>query len=1291
MAADDRHTLSTTNPRGSERVYNRPYMSRFTYLYLHTHFSRDGGPAAPLQWCRTAAELGYQSLGVADRGPLAAFPAFSKAARAAGIRPLYGMEADIVLPSTGLTGETGTLPAAFFARDRQGMDNLAKLASHAYAGWPREGQPLAWDTVAGYSAGLALVLLVEKAGTPGASIASAVMGDVAHWGEKIKDSFGEAAYVGLMHPGVEGNHVAQEKLIAAAGQMGLPVIAMPAARYVVAQDTLSYQALQVARRRAGWAKEPPTEAEVSSLGAQHLLSPDEVCSLYAPYPGALENAGRLAEMCAGVGYLDEFATETFQVDMQAERSRLRSLTEERLLRRLETDSLTEAVRQWLEDELAAYERQNALPAWSAIASVCDKAHSGNGQPAMPLGAPLGTADGSLLAFAFGISTVNPVDYPRPSWLAAGEGSRILPVPGVELPADKRDDMLTTLARDFGQDRTALSACLIDIDPLNALSAASEVLGTGEDIRSLALQAMSQGWNALSADQAGSDTESPTPASLALTLRGAPVAFKPDPDMLLVAPTGGRLPDWLPILRRMDGQPPAWVPVTEEAVAEMRLPAVTLRPSSALSTLANILAYAAQYPVPGLALGELDLTGYPQLSAEAADDLSKGELVGIPYLSGGAVKGWKGEPTPAAFATLVARSTSTHKPPVAPKLDQWTEYTADTGGSLLFRDQFEALVMSVAGFSLTDAYRLRTLLLRGSADEPAMQLKEAFVTGSAERGIDSEATETLWQALAASAPDLQSRCSIAVRARTAMWAVYFKSAHPAAFLAAHLSACIDRGATMVPQLVSTANRLRVGIKPPDASHSQPAPTLERGGSEWTILWGLGLLPGWTKDAAARFVAARPRGGFTGLSDLVASAVDADLTLDQVETLVRAGACDTLGGKARSRDGLLEALPEWLEWARAGKAQADGAGGAAPADLFSFNDTQSPAPPSKEATLSGAIPTPRERYSSREWEVKQLGVAFTPANEIESLKRTLDRSHLRSRLLRSTQVGEEHVGKSVNLVGFLTCVRLVNPAGSNGKSPAEPMSVAWLEDAEGTIELVAFPPGYKRHAELWAENQPVIVTARVRKHVEGDIYLLCEHMAAFEDAAEEAELTVKVKQSKKAQAALEEFTSKASAPGGNGANGTHDANGANGKSAGNGTHAAAAQAPVYAPTTKPAAIAPTPTQAPPATPIAAAASTATTAPTMTNPASTTTGGPPARKIIITLPITEDDQADIDRMIALKEILHEHPGTDAVTLRIPYAPETGHLTTAQLPRGVGYSTVLEAEVVRLLGTDAIEVIRL
>jgi hypothetical protein len=405
----------------------------------------------------------------------------------------------------------------------------------------------------------------------------------------------------------------------------------------------------------------------------------------------------------------------------------------------------------------------------------------------------------------------------------------------------------------------------------------------------------------------------------------------------------------------------------------------------------------------------------------------------------------------------------------------------------------------------------------------------------------------------------------------------------------------------------------------------------------------------------------------MADFALTSVEAGLTPDQLETLVRAGACDTLGGQARSHDALLAALPEWSAWATLERANKDDAG---PADLFSFNDAQPSPPPDEKATLGNTPATPRERYLRRTWEVERLGVAFTPAGEIESLKRTLDGSHLRSRLLRSVQVCEEHVGKSVNLVGLLTCIRLVKPPASHAASPGDQMAVAWVEDTEGTIELVAFPPGYKRHAELWAENSLVIVTGRVRKHSDGDIYLLCEHMAAFEGTAEEAEISVKVRQSKKAQAALEEVASPANASSGNGANGKDNGNGAY-------------PANTHSPAIKPTIIPPTPTTAPSATPVTAA--------TMTNTATTTTGGPPAHKIIITLPITEDDKADIDRMISLKGILQEHPGTDVVTLRIPFSPEPGHLTTAQLPRGVSYSAVLEAEVVRLLGTEAIAVIRL
>lgn len=1217
--------------------------------------------------------MGYTSLGLADRGPLAAFPAFSKAAKQAGIQPIFGMQAGISL--TASAGKQAVQPAVLYARSKEGFANLASLAAIGYPRWPKEEQPLSWESVAAHADGLALVLLGANDGGEVAPVISNE--EWPGWNARFGELFADATYVGLVPTG-EADDALMQTVAAAAKQVGLPLVAMPVARYILAEDATAYKALQIARQSAGWTQFGAGSVPTSARGTEYLRSPEEAAGLFEKWPEALENVAGLVESCFGAGYLDELTTEASEAATQAERARLRDHVQERLQQRLEVESLPDDVQQRLDDELYAYARQNALPAWTALASICEKVRNRKGQPSVSLGAPVGTADGSLLAYALGTSPLNPVGYPRPVWLQGSGGGikdKVLPAPGVEVPGSRRDALVAELVREYGPDRSVLAACVIEIDLLTALSAASQVLGKTEDIRPLALQAMAEGWRAFEEEQSAESRETTTPARLALSLKGAPLTFKPDPDLLLVAPSESKLPAWLPLLHRDGGNENTWVPWPEEAVVALRLAAVALRPSATLTTLDNIGRLADQYPVPGLNLDELDLSSrYPELGAEAKAAIVKGEVTGIPYLSAAVVKGWKGDTTPAAVAAMVARSLSGRKPPVAPKLDLWAEKTSDTGGMLLYRDQFEAIVAGAAGFTSPQAHSLLSLLLKCNGSEAALELKEQFTQGCNENGINAESTEALWQALAASTPELQSRCSVSAAARTAIWAAFFKEKHPAAFLAAHLATILENGRVSVQALAAEALRLEVNIKPPDASHSQALPILERDGPEWSIIWGLALLPGWSMEVAARFVAARPRGGFGKISDLSESAVEAGLSIEHLHTLVRAGGCDNLGGQSRSRHALLEALPIWHEWGKAAKSRP-AANNDGPLDLFSISDSQPPAPPDEKPTLGKTLLTPHERYVQRAWELEQIGVGFTEAAEIESLKRTLESTDLRSRLLSSVEIDERHVGKSVCLVGLLTGIRLVHPH-EHGKTGADPMPVAWVEDTEGCIELVAFPPGYKRHAELWTENNAVIVTGRVRKHSDGEIYLLCEHIAAFDAGAEEAELTVKVRQSKKVQAVVEQAATSQEVP-------AATSNG-HAKPSGKGTHSRGTPATTMITRPSPAAhTAPASTNGP----------SAISVPTMTDTSSTNPepGDAAGYKIIITLPATEDDRADIDRMIALKEILHEHPGPDLVTLRIPYSPETGHVTSAQLPRGAGYSTLLEADVVRLLGTDAIAVIRL
>jgi len=277
-----------------------------------------------------------------------------------------------------------------------------------------------------------------------------------------------------------------------------------------------------------------------------------------------------------------------------------------------------------------------------------------------------------------------------------------------------------------------------------------------------------------------------------------------------------------------------------------------------------------------------------------------------------------------------------------------------------------------------------------------------------------------------------------------------------------------------------------------------------------------------------------------------------------------------------------------------------------------------------------------------------VAFTDAREIDSLSSALEKSgDLRSRLISTAHVANDHLGTSIYLVGILCSIRMVE-TGKAGEQ--EPLAVGWLEDAEGSIELVAFPPNYKRHAEIWTESNLVVVTARVSSHDDGEIYLLCEHMAPFQAGSGEEAMILTIKPTRQMKSiAKGEPSSQPATP--------------------------AVTMPVR-PAPQPAGMSSAPQHMPGPAP---------------RPSAVSTDEPATYSLVISIPPAGDDHAVIDSMIALNALLSRNPGPDSVTLRVQYSPETGKWTSARLPMGVHFSPSLENAIRRLLGDDALAVIRL
>ncbi len=753
------------------------------------------------------------------------------------------------------------------------------------------------------------------------------------------------------------------------------------------------------------------------------------------------------------------------------------------------EGLSNDLRERLDSELDWVERSGTLASWSALVRLVEVAR----ERRVPLGAPLGSADGTLIGAAL-CSLPLAVVAMRP----LEETSVAVLPPGVEVPGERREELLREIA--------------------------------SED---------------------------------------------------------------------------SWVGWTPDRAVEAGQATLWLRPSSGLSVLEASMRLDTKYPSLDFTPETADPSEWPALSEGAAALLKKADVEGIAHLSAVALKGWKGDASPESVGAIVACSVEAHANTKLPdSVAAWTEHTSDTGGALLYYDQFTRIVEATAGISPGGAAALRLAMLNSQTDLDGA-LRARFLAGcGASSGLDVQSGEALWDALTAISSSLISRHAAFAWARLALWLANVKAAHPAAFIAASIDASWGRtGRAAIRPLVDNARRLGVTLLPPDVAQSHAGPTLAGADNGWAIRWGLAFLPGWDRHVAGRFVDVRTRlGNCASLPDLAQITVEAGLSPAQVEALMRSGACDRLGG----RDALTEAP-------------------------------------------SG----PRIRYARRAWEEQNLGVAFTDAHEIEDLRRAISQSGgLSERLTSSAGIGREQVGQSTCLVGLLHDVRLLplqeNGEASESKNGDKPersqqMAVAWVEDLDGVIELVAFPPNYKRHQELWAENNMVIITARVRSHSDGQgVYLLCEHLAAYhvETTAEEMNITIKPSR-------------RASAPTDTTALPTPSAANTNG-----GSHK----------------------------PVSASQ--------LTQPQSTVTqnsGEPPAYQLIITLPTSEDDREDIDRMIALDRLFKAHQGPDTVTLRIPYSPETGAVTSAQLPRGVRYSSALEAKIRKLLGPDALALIKL
>ena len=397
----------------------------------------------------------------------------------------------------------------------------------------------------------------------------------------------------------------------------------------------------------------------------------------------------------------------------------------------------------------------------------------------------------------------------------------------------------------------------------------------------------------------------------------------------------------------------------------------------------------------------------------------------------------------------------------------------TYGILVYQEQVLEIAKVVAGFSLGEADLLRRAIGKKKAAEMAAQ-KEKFIAGTVARGYDPALGRQLWDLIEGFADYAFNKSHSAGYGLVSYQTAWLKANYPVEYMAALLTS-VKNNKDRLPLYLHTCRTMGITVLPPDVNASaldfaptgggaqRDGGTRDAGAGVGQIRFGLSAVRNVGEPVVAAIVAARQSAGaYTSFADFCAKVDATVLNKRTLESLIKAGAFESLGshGQPHPRKGLLLAFEAVAEQALARKrAEAEGQ-----FSLFDGLGGGARQPAALEDVAVPAVEFDRSEKLAAEREMLGLYVSDHPLLGLERLLAELAPGSI-------PEVVAGAGGGSVTLAGIFT-----NKAKKFTRK-GEPYVTGTLEDLQGGIEMIAFPSVYAAAGALLDEDAVLCVRGRL----------------------------------------------------------------------------------------------------------------------------------------------------------------------------------------------------------------------
>ena len=1062
----------------------------FVHLHVHTEYSMLDGAARVGDLVNEVARQEMPAIAMTDHGNVFGAFDFYKQATKAGVKPIIGIEAYVAPESRfdkkrvqwadggedDVSGGGAYTHMTILAENNQGLANLFRLSSLAslegYYYKPRMDREL----ISRYADGL-----IATTGCPGGEIQTRLrMGnykEALRAASDYRDIFGaNNFFLEVMDHQIDIESRVKADLLKLGKELKLPLLATNDLHYTRHEDAAAHEALLCVQSGSTLADPKRFKFDNDEF---YLKTPAQMRELFKDIPESCDNTLLIAERCNVKLRENENLLPAFDVPKgETEDTWLRKESARGLIEKL-GDKATEEYRTRLQYELDVMAKMGFPGYFLVVADLVGHAK----KVGIRVGPGRGSAAGSLVAYALGITGLDPIEHGL--LFERFLNPERISMPDIDLDFDerRRSEMIRYATEKYGEDRVAQIITYGTIKSKQSLKDATRVLGypyaIGEKLtkalppsvmgKDITLSGVFDSKDARHGEAGEfrqlyeTDPDSKRVVDLAKGLEGLKRQWGVHAAGVILSREP--LLDVIPIHRReADG-----AIITQfdmgacESTGLLKMDFLGLRNLSVLDdALLNIKANQNI---------DVVLEDLPLSDQKTFELLSRGDTLGVFQLDGGPMRALLRSMSPDSFADISAvialyrpgpMGENAHnnyadrkngrKPvePIHPELSEpLQEILGDTYGLIVYQEQVMAIAQKVAGFTLGRADLLRKAM--GKKNKEILDKEYIpFEAGMKENGFSVSAIKRLWEVLIPFSDYAFNRAHSAGYGVVSFWTAYLKANYPTEYMAALLTSVRDDKDKSALYL-SECRRMGIKVLPPDVNESDAEYT-PRGKD---IRFGLAAIRNVGEGVVASVKAAREsKGAFASFGDFLAK-VDANVCNKKtIESLIKAGAFDSL---EHPRKGLmaihLEAIDSVIETKR---AEAIGQ-----FDLFGGDSI------TQVAGLDIEIPaTEWDKSTLLTFEREMLGlyVSDHPLLGVEHVLRSHTDMSISQLLDDGPQDGMVTIG------GLITGIqRKVSRQGAS-------WAVVNVEDLEGAIEVLFFSNTYNQYALSLTEDRVVVVRGR-----------------------------------------------------------------------------------------------------------------------------------------------------------------------------------------------------------------------